>query len=483
MKLKKLLSIMMVAALSVSMVACGNGNTNTNDDTKQEVNNDANGKEETDDNAVQPKIDGDLNYADIKLGEDYTDITTTIKWLSHRTDLLEDTAEHPFSEYIDAFHELYPNITVEIEGDTNYADDALLRLQGGDWGDLMMIPAVDKADLSEYFLPYGDLETMESQVRFANQWEYGGLVYGIASTGNAQGVVYNKKVFEEAGITALPKTPEEFIDALKAIKENTDAIPLYTNYAAEWTMGAWDAYLGGTATGQAEYMNQILVHTAAPFADPGDGTHAYNVYKILYDAVAEGLTEEDYSTTDWEGCKGMINKGEIGCMVLGSWAVPQMQAAGDNADDIGYFSFPITVNGKQYASSGPDYNYGINKNSSPENQAAAMVFVKFMTEMSGFSYNEGGIPIMASDNNFPDTYKAFDGIELIADEPCLEGENDFLNALNSDSELNINSGGNSKIMEIVECASDGSRSFDEIMEEWNQVWADAQESNAIEATY
>ena len=69
-------------------------------------------------------------------------------------------------------------------------------------------------------------------------------------------------------------------------------------------------------------MNQKLLHASNPFADPGDGTGAYNVYKVLYDAVANGLTEDDYSTTDWEGSKGMINNGEIACMVLGSWAVP-----------------------------------------------------------------------------------------------------------------------------------------------------------------
>ena len=52
----------------------------------------------------------------------------------------------------------------------------------------------------------------------ANTWDYDGLVYGVPSTGNAQGIVYNKRVFEEAGVTEIPKTPDEFIDALKAIK-------------------------------------------------------------------------------------------------------------------------------------------------------------------------------------------------------------------------------------------------------------------------
>ena len=47
-----------------------------------------------------------------------------------------------------AFNEMYPNITVELTTDTNYADDALMHLQSGDYETVMMIPAVDKADLS-----------------------------------------------------------------------------------------------------------------------------------------------------------------------------------------------------------------------------------------------------------------------------------------------------------------------------------------------
>lgn len=58
-------------------------------------------------------------------------------------------------------------------------------------------------------------------------------MYGIPSTGNAQGIVYNKKVFEAAGITTLPKTPDEFLDDLQKIKDYDPSIdPLYTNYAA-----------------------------------------------------------------------------------------------------------------------------------------------------------------------------------------------------------------------------------------------------------
>lgn len=75
-----------------------------------------------------------------------------------------------------------------------------------------------------------------------------------SSTGNAQGVLYNKKVFKQAGFTKLPKTT-----GIKTHQKQTNAIHLYINYAAGWTMGAWDAYLGCSVTGDADYMNNVLL--------------------------------------------------------------------------------------------------------------------------------------------------------------------------------------------------------------------------------
>ncbi len=173
----------------------------------------------------------------------------------------------------------------------------------------------------------------------------------------------------------------------------------------------------------------------------------------------------------------MINNGEIACMVLGSWAVPQMQQAGDHADDIAYMPFPITLStGKQCASVGPDYSFGINADASDDNKAAALCFVKFMTEQSGFSYDCGGLPIAAKDTKMPDFYAAFSDIDFVVDEPALEGEEDLLNELNADSGLNVNNSGEEKLQEVVECAADGSKSFDDIMTEWNEKWTTAQEN-------
>lgn len=410
----------------------------------------------------------------IKLGEDYTDLTASIKVLTHRTDIVDTI----FQDYIKKFNESYPNITIEYEAVTDYAEDIKLRLTTDDWGDICGIPTnLQKNELEDEFISYGDKKTLDENYVLLNNFAYNGNVYGIPSTSNAQGIVYNKKVFEEAGVTELPKTPTEFIEALQKIKDNTDAIPLYTNFAAGWTMGAWDAYIGGCATGDPDFMNYGMVHGENPFADNGDETGPFAVYNILYQAVSQELVEDDPTTTDWEGCKGMINNGEIGCMVLGSWAVVQMQEAGDNADDIGYMPFPITVDGKQYASAGPDYCYGINVHSDYDNQLASMIYVKWLTEESNFSYDQGGIPICVG-NEYPDVLAAFDGVELVVDNPAPEGEEDLFGEINTESEISLNAD-NTHVQDVLEHALNGDKTMEEIADEWNQAWTDAQEEYDI----
>lgn len=484
MKLKRLMALGMAAVMTMSLTACGGGSNDAASDkdaasTGKDAASTDNKAASTDNNAAADNnadaSAGGLTYAGIKLGEDYTDITTTIKFMHHKTDREEDGT---IQKYIDEFNKMYPNITVEHEGITDYAETALLRLPTGDWGDIMFIPSIDMVDLETYFIPYGSVSEMSELINFADNWKYQDQCYGIGYMANAQGLLYNKKVFADAGITDLPKTPDEFIADLQLIKDNTDAIPLYTNYAAGWTLGGqWDAYLGAITTGDTTWLNQKFTHTADPFKDNGDGTGAYALYKILYDAVAQGLTEEDYTTTDWEGCKGMINRGEIGTMVLGSWAVAQMKAAGDNPDDIGYMPFPMTINGKQYATAGPDYCFGINAKSSADNQAAAMVFVKWMVEESGWCDFEGGYPISKT----APTSFVFDGVEVVNNESAPEEEADLMNQMNAESELNFNNGGDSKVAAIVEAAAQGG-SYDDIMAEWTQKWNDAQSALGVDVT-
>ena len=262
MKLKKVLALTLAAAMTLSLAACGGSDDGgaaeapaAADDTAADETEAPAADEAADDNAETeaPAAASGLTYASVNLGEDYKDLTTTIKFIHHKTDREEDGT---IPDLIAKFNEVYPGITVETEGITDYAEDSLLRLSAGDWGDVMFIPAIDAAELPTYFVPYGTVDEMSEYINFADQWkDAAGNCYGIGYMGNAQGVLYNKKVFADAGVTELPKTPDEFIAALQAIKDKTDAIPLYTNYAAGWTMGgAWDGYLGAITNGDETWL-------------------------------------------------------------------------------------------------------------------------------------------------------------------------------------------------------------------------------------
>lgn len=469
--MKKLVSALLAALMLLSLAACGG-----QDDSQES--NQPGGETKTD----LPTID------QINLGEDYQDITATVKILTNRTDIVDTT----YAQYAATFKELYPNITVEYEAVTDYEESLKLRLTTGDWGDIcFMSSSVAKSDMGNYFIPLGTVEALDPIYNFIADKAYDGTVYGIANGGNADGVAYNIKVAEAAGYSAtdsslkpMPATPDEFLQFLQDIKDKTDAIPLYTNFADAWCVGAWDAYVGIASTGDQDYRNYKIAHMANPFADPGDGTGAYNVYKCLYEAVARGLVEEDHMSTDWEGSKGMINRGEIGVMVLGSWAVAQFQQAGDNPQDIGYMPFPITVTnaeGKRVTSAGGNYSYAINSKTSTDQQIASMLYVKWLLDASPIFEDEGCIPAR-KDADLPAFLASFDGIELLANNPAPAGHEDDFDTVNLESEVGI-SNDNYPDANIVEHAMLGDKQFSEIMDEWNEKWTSAQESKGMEIEF
>lgn len=411
----------------------------------------------------------------IKVGEDYQDLEAKIKVLTNRTDIVDTV----YKGYAEEFMKLYPNITVEYEGITDYEESLTLRLTTGDWGDICFIPStVDKSELSTYFIPLGDYETLDPIYNFVQEKTSEGVVYGIANGGTANGVAYNKRIWEEAGITETPKTPDEFLDCLQMIKDNTDAIPLYTNFAAGWTMGAWNDYTGIAATGDPDFKNNKLLHMKDPFAKREDMTGPYAVYYVLYEAVKRGLVEEDPASSDWESSKGAINNGEIASMVLGSWSVQQFKDAGENPDDIGYMSFPISVDGKQYAAAGGNYSFGINAKAYEENQIASLLYMKWLIEESSIYDDEGSIPALKS-GDLPSVLDDFEGVELLSDNPAAEGEESLYDELCNESEV-LN--GDYPVCEVLEAALYDSGSLDDLMAEWNEKWSMAQESFGVEIT-
>ena len=102
-----------------------------------------------------------------------------------------------------------------------------------------------------------------------------------------------------------------------------------------------------------------------------------------------------------------------------------------------------------------------------------------MVEESGWCDAEGGYPVSKTAK----TSFAFDGVEVVVDEPALAGEEDLLNQMNAESDLNFNASGNIKIQDIITNAFNGTKTFDDIMKDWTKKWNDAQDELGIEVLY
>lgn len=428
-----------------------------------------------------PEKDGEESsplpsYSALQVGEDYSDLKAELRILTNRTDLVNTD----FARYVQEFQKLYPNVSISYEGMADYASGITARLSDSGWGEVCMVPTgILVSDLGDYFHPLCTVAEIQDTYHFASHRAYDGVVYGIPSTGNVKGVVYNKKVFAQAGYSEeqgnMPKTPDDFLTALQAIKDKTDAIPLYTNFAAGWTITEWDGYIGAGATGDEEWLNVKMPQSKDPFASRGDGTGPYAVYSVLYEAVLRELTEEAPAATDWEGSKSMLNRGEIGAMVLGSWALPQIQQAGPNREDVACMPFPITQSdGTQCATAGADYCYGVNKEASRDQKLAAMLYIKWLSESSGYAAAQGGVPVRKG-QAYPESLAAFAGARILEDKPAPLELTTLQPDVNRESGLLLGSD-ITHGQRIVEAASTGEETLDDILADWNASWNTAVEA-------
>jgi raffinose/stachyose/melibiose transport system substrate-binding protein len=391
-------------------------------------------------------------------------IAGKITVITQRTDIVDTV----FKQYAADFKKVYPDVDVTFEAIADYESQIKIRMSTKDYGDVLLLPtSVPIADLPSFFEPLGDLGDLSKQYVGLEERSVGGKVYGLPLAVNYSGVVYNKKVFADAGVKTIPKTPDEFIAALKAVKAKTKAIPLYTNYAAGWTLTQWEAPLT-TVAGSVDYVNVKQVASDDNFVP---GQPHYELYKVLYDVAKEGLIEKDPTTTDWEQSKADLAHGKIATMVLGCWAINQIKALTTTPDDIGFLPFPTKAE-KVIVPLADDYLQGINVNS--KNKAAARAWLDWFTNKSDYANVQSGgmsavvgaeLPAILKD------YKAL-GVEFALQTPAIAGQEGWVDLIDKEAQIGLWQPDFKK--RIVEAAIGNKKeSYDDIMKDLNKAWVAA----------
>lgn len=134
----KLFSLFFVITMTFSLSLTGCGSNNNNNAAKA-----------TDEPAATkaPENSGSEATTEPAAGSG-SDISGKITFLTNRTDMIGKE----YDEYVKRFNEKYPNIKVEFEASqTDYNQQAKVRMASGELPDVMFIPSIPNSDLPKYF--------------------------------------------------------------------------------------------------------------------------------------------------------------------------------------------------------------------------------------------------------------------------------------------------------------------------------------------
>ncbi|WP_454191377.1 extracellular solute-binding protein [Paenibacillus sp. Marseille-Q7038] len=389
--------------------------------------------------------------------------------ITQRTDIVDTV----FKDYAAKFNEKYPDVKVNFEALSDYEGQIKIRMNTDEYGDVLLIPtSVPVADLPSFFEPLGSYDEMKTKYTGIEERMVDNTIYGIPVAITYSGVIYNKQVFKDAGITEVPQTIDQFMEALRSVKAKTDATPLYTNYAAGWPLTQWESDLTSVA-GDVDYVNVTQPNSDENFVA---GQPHYDLYKILFDATKEGLIERDPTTTDWESSKADLGQGKIATMVLGSWAIDQIKASATNPDDIGFMPFPTNAD-KVIVPLGADYNLAINVNS--KNKAAAKAWVDFFIHESNYAVEQAGSISAVVGAELPEILKEYGdkGVEFKTITASKEGQEGLVDKIDKEAEVGLWQPDFKK--RIIEAAlGNRKESFDDIMKDLNDAWIEARKTVA-----
>ncbi|MBO9605765.1 MAG: extracellular solute-binding protein [Paenibacillaceae bacterium] len=198
-----------------------------------------------------------------------------------------------------------------------------------------------------------------------------GKLYQVTSAGSQPQslIFYNKKLFADAGITALPKTWADLEDVSAKLKAK-GITPLLT--AGDWTAG----FTFTSMTSPTVFQNKPVWYTdrfdgKAKFTD-ANWLEAANYFNGL---VQKGYFNKGASSIDYAAVEQEFLKGNGAMYPMGIWFTAAETKAKKNFE-VGVFPAP-TKDGKQFIL-GYENGGGVSISKKSKNPEAALKFAKFL---------------------------------------------------------------------------------------------------------
>lgn len=234
--------------------------------------------------------------------------------------------------------------------------------------------------------------------------QYDGKIYGASMGVSVRGYWYNKKIFNDLGITA-PKNTEEFFAAAEKIKQ-AGIIPLVLGFKDVWTASMFlEDLLQSYGYGASATYGRDLYDGVRSLEGP-EVTAALQFFQTLKE---KDYVNKDALSIDWPQSADLFTKGKAAIIMQGPWmpgTAADSFSKGAEPFELGYF--PV-MDDKGYYELSPntDAYVSVNANTDILQQAKDLLRVILSPEVyAPYANGNGVVP-------------AIEGIEVVYDNPAM----------------------------------------------------------------
>lgn len=245
--------------------------------------------------------------------------------------------------------EKWPNVTLEVTKlpDDNYYTSLKTKLASGECPDIILTQPMYAGSNSCYALaeagylaPLNDLDYLEALGETdLSAVTYDGNLVTATSGVSILGTYYNKDLFEQAGISEVPTTWDEFLADCAALKD-AGIQPIVMGDKDQYVLqfGLYQIAANEIYTTNATYDDELRTGDAS-FTDEGTWDTVLTMYKELYDnGYIDASQSLGYGAS--QAIQDFID-GKAAMTFDGSFNAAALTATGDAGDfERGYFPIP-----------------------------------------------------------------------------------------------------------------------------------------------
>lgn len=292
-----------------------------------------------------------------------------LKYYQYKPEIVDQ-----LDKLVKLFSEQNPDITIEVESiGSDYITVLKTKIASDDIPDIYAVQGL--APMMSY-VDAGILEDLTDEPfmkRIAETAKpavtYNGKIYALPLDLAGLGVVYNKSLFEKAGITSPPKTVSELREVIQKIK-NIVVIPFGVAFKEDWTLRHMYA-IGQAATVEPIKFAEEMNAGKAQFWND-----KMNKAFETFDLIAENCNEKPFES-DYTNQTTMFAQEKTAMMTQGLWAMQNVFNVNPDID-AGMFGLPVFED-PDMARLMVDVDYRIGINAKSKNIEAAKKFLDFMT--------------------------------------------------------------------------------------------------------